>query len=92
MNLACKYLAIFCVNILCYYQSLSGGFVFDDSVAIVKNKDVHKGINSNTLQVGFLNENCNLEPSNCIDLAIKSHLSITFTFRTSSATIFGEIT
>lgn len=54
MNLACKYLAIFCVTILCYYRSLSGEFVFDDQVAIVKNKDVNEGFNENTLQVGFV--------------------------------------
>lgn len=40
MNLLCKYLTIVCVNLLCYYQSLNGDFVFDDSVAILKNKDV----------------------------------------------------
>lgn len=55
MNLACKYLAIVCVNVVCYYQSLSGDFVFDDSVAIIKNKDVY-GFNSNTFKVSNSNQ------------------------------------
>lgn len=51
-----NYLTIICINLACYYQSLSGDFVFDDSVAIVKNKDVYEGFNNNTLKVGFMNE------------------------------------
>lgn len=43
MNIACKYLAVVGLNLVCYYQSLSGDFVFDDSVAILKNRDVYEG-------------------------------------------------
>lgn len=52
MNLICKYLLIVSVNLICYYQSLSGDFVFDDSVAIVKNKDVYEGFTEGTFKVG----------------------------------------
>lgn len=31
---------VFCVSLLCYYNSCKGEFVFDDSEAIVANKDV----------------------------------------------------
>lgn len=55
MNLVCNYLTIICLNLVCYYQSLSGDFVFDDSVAIVKNKDVYEGFHNNTFKVGFMN-------------------------------------
>lgn len=51
MNWLCKYLAVILVNVLCYYQSLNGDFVFDDSVAILKNKDVYEGFNNNTFRV-----------------------------------------
>lgn len=57
MNSLCKYLLIVGVNLLCYYRSLSGDFVFDDSVAILKNKDVYEGFNVNTFKVSFINEN-----------------------------------
>jgi hypothetical protein len=43
MRLAYKYLLIVGINLLCYYQSLDGEFVFDDSVAILKNRDVYEG-------------------------------------------------
>lgn len=43
MKLAYKYLLIVVINLLCYYQSLDGEFVFDDSVAILKNRDVYEG-------------------------------------------------
>lgn len=51
-----KYAIIVCVNLVCYYQSIEGEFVFDDSVAIVKNRDVNNGeINSETLKVISIN-------------------------------------
>lgn len=52
MNLVYKYLAVVSLNLVCYYQSLSGDYVFDDSVAIVKNRDVNNGLSRETLQVG----------------------------------------
>lgn len=56
MNLVFKYSAIVCINLLCYYRSLSGDFVFDDSVAILKNKDVLSDeINVNTIKVRLMN-------------------------------------
>lgn len=51
MNAACKYLAVVCVNLLCYYRSLSGDFVFDDSVAVLKNRDVFEGFSSGSIRV-----------------------------------------
>ena len=57
MNLVFKYLAIGCLSLLCYFQSLSGDFVFDDRVAIVKNQDVLQGVNNETIRVSFMNEN-----------------------------------
>lgn len=59
MNAICKYLVIVGVNLICYYRSLSGDFVFDDSVAILKNKDVYDGFNENTFKVNFINEKIN---------------------------------
>lgn len=59
MNLVCSFLTIIFINFVCYYQSLSGDFVFDDSVAIVKNKDVYEGFNDKTLKVSLMNENLN---------------------------------
>lgn len=50
MNLLFKYVTIVSVNLLCYYRSLNGEFVFDDQVAIVKNHDVYSGFNNNTLR------------------------------------------
>lgn len=55
MNLACKYAIVILVNLVCYYRSLYGEFVFDDSVAILKNKDVVGGFNNNTFRVSFIN-------------------------------------
>lgn len=58
--------AIVSINLICYYKSLSGGFVFDDSVAITKNKDVYEGFNSETIKVSFnkiLLFNINPKPS-----------------------------
>ncbi|XP_070503725.1 protein O-mannosyl-transferase Tmtc4 [Chironomus tepperi] len=43
MRLLYKYLIIICINLICYYQSIDGDFVFDDSVAILKNRDVYEG-------------------------------------------------
>ena len=43
MRLLYKYLIIFCINLICYYRSIDGDFVFDDSVAIFKNRDVYEG-------------------------------------------------
>lgn len=43
MKLAYKYLLIIGINLVCYYKSLDGDFVFDDSVAILKNRDVFEG-------------------------------------------------
>ncbi|CAG9812134.1 unnamed protein product [Chironomus riparius] len=43
MQLFYKYLIIICINIICYYRSIDGDFVFDDSVAILKNRDVYEG-------------------------------------------------
>lgn len=51
MKLLCKYLTIIAVNLLCYYPSLDGDFVFDDSVAVVKNRDVVDGLNNKTFKV-----------------------------------------
>jgi hypothetical protein len=51
MNLAYTHLAIVFLNVICYYRSLRGDFVFDDSVAILKNKNVY--MSTTTLQVGF---------------------------------------
>lgn len=53
MNLVCKYSVVVVINLLCYYRSLSGDFVFDDAVAIVKNKDVFEGSSSTTLKVSL---------------------------------------
>lgn len=38
-----EYIAIIVINLICYYQSLDGDFVFDDSVAIIRNRDVYEG-------------------------------------------------
>lgn len=43
MRLLYKYLIIICINLVCYYRSIDGDFVFDDSVAILKNQDVYEG-------------------------------------------------
>lgn len=43
MKLVLEYLAIIVINLICYYQSLDGDFVFDDSVAVLKNHDVVEG-------------------------------------------------
>lgn len=57
MHSACKYLIIVCVNVIIYYRSLSCDFVFDDSVAVVKNRDVSDGFTPETFKVSFINEN-----------------------------------
>lgn len=48
-----KYLAIFCAAIACYLLTLEGSFVFDDTEAIVKNKDV---MPSTPLYTVFVND------------------------------------
>ena len=57
MNLVFKYTLIIFINLLCYYSSLSGDFVFDDSVAILKNRDVSEKFNGETVRVSLMNEN-----------------------------------
>lgn len=52
-----KYLLIVSVNVIIYYRSLSCDFVFDDSVAIVKNRDVSDGFTPETFEVSFINKN-----------------------------------
>jgi hypothetical protein len=37
-----KYLIVIAVNVVCFYNSLSGSFVFDDNVVLLKNKDVYE--------------------------------------------------
>lgn len=53
MNLVFKYLLIIFINLFCYFRSLPGDYVFDDSVAILKNKDVYDGFKNDTIKVGF---------------------------------------
>lgn len=53
MKLLYKYLIIISINLICYYRSIDGDFVFDDSVAILKNRDVYEGeFNRKTFEVG----------------------------------------
>jgi hypothetical protein len=55
MRLVYKYLIIIFVNLICYYRSLNGNYVFDDSVAILKNRDVYGELDSQTIKVSFMN-------------------------------------
>lgn len=50
-------IVIIILNLLCYYSTLPGEFVFDDSVAILKNKDVSNKISQQSLKVNIMNEN-----------------------------------
>ncbi|KAG5668176.1 hypothetical protein PVAND_016126 [Polypedilum vanderplanki] len=56
MRLLYKHLLIICINLICYYRSIDGDFVFDDSVAIIKNRDVYEGkFDSKTFENIFIN-------------------------------------
>ncbi|CAO1404459.1 unnamed protein product [Diamesa serratosioi] len=55
MAIVYEIIVIIILNLACYYSTLPGEFVFDDSVAILKNKDVSNKLSKQSFKDIFIN-------------------------------------